>query len=553
VDGELCVDETQSSIKHDEELPDTEKKSFVLRKRKSLDAPSDETDTEHQQPSQNCKKYVLDETSPSLNEAQPGSQVSVDSDDFPFLCAHCPAKFRQWASLRFHNARKHPNARTRSSAQQPKPSSLPLKAKPSSALQTKPSLQLPLSSKPAKSKLLSNSDPEHSEKRKHGKLCQNEKVSSLETDAKVEQSHIPNSKKTLTSDEQISSQPSPLNHEAEQDEFPFVCEHCPSKFKQFASFRFHNMRRHPNTKLSCSALQRKHSAQKPASPNTSTEPDPASNHSCPSTSSSGSDPLVETFSVPEKQCVQKYFGLGSVLKSKSSSFHAKLSVQNSLLNVESGSAKPRVYSSLVTKTAARKAGVNHEGSCLPEKEFACSKCPKSYDRKASLVNHVKVVHQTKRPYKCEVCDAAFKASNHLRRHRMIHSGVKPYRCEICPDRFFMQKSNLQIHMLTHNKDSKVAQLLHECDWGSNTFQCKLCPHRVFSQKGNLRTHIILVHGKETEGAADVCARVSTEKVAGVWSSVSATVPRVGDDGEEMRGGRTDLDTQHLQQTDIVFY
>ena len=62
----------------------------------------------------------------------------------------------------------------------------------------------------------------------------------------------------------------------------------------------------------------------------------------------------------------------------------------------------------------------------------CNDCKKSFNNEQDFNNHLITKHSNidARPYKCEICPAAFKRSNNLKRHIQTHA-EKPYVCEVC--------------------------------------------------------------------------------------------------------------------------
>lgn len=68
-------------------------------------------------------------------------------------------------------------------------------------------------------------------------------------------------------------------------------------------------------------------------------------------------------------------------------------------------------------------------------------------RKEHLDQHMRG-HSNERPYKCDVCQKAFKRNEHLTRHTVIHSGNKDFLCSLCR-KAFSRKDHLNKHLQTH--------------------------------------------------------------------------------------------------------
>ncbi|XP_077993261.1 zinc finger E-box-binding homeobox 2-like isoform X2 [Glandiceps talaboti] len=66
--------------------------------------------------------------------------------------------------------------------------------------------------------------------------------------------------------------------------------------------------------------------------------------------------------------------------------------------------------------------------------YACSQCPKTFQKHSSLLRHV-YEHSGKRPHQCKECGKAFKHKHHLMEHSRLHSGEKPYQCDKCLKKF----------------------------------------------------------------------------------------------------------------------
>ena len=53
-----------------------------------------------------------------------------------------------------------------------------------------------------------------------------------------------------------------------------------------------------------------------------------------------------------------------------------------------------------------------------------------------LKNHISLVHEGKKPFKCSICNVRFAQNQGLKKHiAAVHEGKKPFKCSICDDSF----------------------------------------------------------------------------------------------------------------------
>ena len=61
---------------------------------------------------------------------------------------------------------------------------------------------------------------------------------------------------------------------------------------------------------------------------------------------------------------------------------------------------------------------------------------------------INLLQFSERPFKCDLCDAAFKAKFNLKIHIKTHGGEKLYSCDLCGKKF------LNVGNMKHHKESK---------------------------------------------------------------------------------------------------
>ena len=78
-----------------------------------------------------------------------------------------------------------------------------------------------------------------------------------------------------------------------------------------------------------------------------------------------------------------------------------------------------------------------------------------------------MVHEGKKPFKCNICDTNFASKQGLNTHiATVHEGKKPYRCNTC-DSSFSQKQTLKNHITMVHEQKKPFQLCKSGDvWGN---------------------------------------------------------------------------------------
>ncbi|XP_044267714.1 zinc finger protein 484-like [Tribolium madens] len=127
--------------------------------------------------------------------------------------------------------------------------------------------------------------------------------------------------------------------------------------------------------------------------------------------------------------------------------------------------------SFLTRSSYNKHKYTHSNA---SPRFICPvlNCPKMFNRKQSLHNHIASIHSEKRNFLCNICGASFKNRDNLRYHMKKHTGA-PHLCTYC-GRTFMQAGHLKYHMWRHT--------------GEKPYKCNKC-HKGFVSKWVLTMHV----------------------------------------------------------------
>jgi KRAB domain-containing zinc finger protein len=109
--------------------------------------------------------------------------------------------------------------------------------------------------------------------------------------------------------------------------------------------------------------------------------------------------------------------------------------------------------------------------------FSCVQCGKSFKSRHYLKSHEEI-HNINTNHKCHLCGVLCKQKSNLFKHiKTVHSTLTPYKCDQC-DKSFKGKNCLNRHKLIHNPESK--------------FKCHLCD-ASFKQRGGRSRHVKRVH------------------------------------------------------------
>ncbi|XP_059615367.1 zinc finger protein 26-like [Phlebotomus argentipes] len=117
----------------------------------------------------------------------------------------------------------------------------------------------------------------------------------------------------------------------------------------------------------------------------------------------------------------------------------------------------------------------------------CPYCPETFDRKNTLVFHVRISHRglnlniTGPPFKCSVCKDLYETLDELKKHVEIHSRNRT--CEIC-QKSFSTVENLLYHIGSFHRNSNLPMRIAE-----KRFECSTCG-RKYRHRDRMEKHSV---------------------------------------------------------------
>ena len=122
--------------------------------------------------------------------------------------------------------------------------------------------------------------------------------------------------------------------------------------------------------------------------------------------------------------------------------------------------------------------------------FPCDHCSKTFNKKSALNSHMLTAHATESPGRkyCNICDKYF--SNLDQHVQIVHNNIKNYRCQKCQKGFYDNRE-LRRH---HIKYLKTGECKKETPAGFCKYTCNFpnCEYKS-NKKGNMEMHEKSVH------------------------------------------------------------
>jgi len=122
--------------------------------------------------------------------------------------------------------------------------------------------------------------------------------------------------------------------------------------------------------------------------------------------------------------------------------------------------------------------------------YPCDTCSKTFNKKSALNSHNIVAHNIESPEKkyCNICDKVF--SNLSQHIEIVHNNIKNYRCQKCQKGFYDNRE-LRRH---HIKYLKTGECKKESPAGFCKYTCEFdnCEYKS-NKKGNMEMHQSSVH------------------------------------------------------------
>jgi hypothetical protein len=121
-----------------------------------------------------------------------------------------------------------------------------------------------------------------------------------------------------------------------------------------------------------------------------------------------------------------------------------------------------------TTNFSGKKQLNQKFSFIENINVICVICKMNFTSVTSLRLHKEIVHEGKKPHKCDLCDSTFGLKHQLQKHiTSIHEGAKPYECDLCGISYATNRT-LRNHKQSIHEGIKKPKP-HSCDICNATF------------------------------------------------------------------------------------